>query len=257
MRARGPLSGRLSRQSVTRSSRWNVQFRCRATGWIESSSDAADAAQGGSGAGESRDHHGVGLEPAAISRKGAVGLMQLIPGTAQRFGVGNPFDPAQNVEGGTIVPEMAARSLQRRLDEVARGLQCRRASVDRIGGVPAYPETQHYVQKVTDAYFRPDSGRNLDALESSEDLECGRKWNRRPCDFHERMNRLVKSTNPFREARTPHDCRDRDVSLYICFFACASPDKAGDARQQFAVAVRMRTMLEGYLEKDRSASDYK
>ena len=42
-----------------------------------------------------------GWNTRAISQKGAVGLMQLIPATAQRFGVGNPFDPAQNVEGGT------------------------------------------------------------------------------------------------------------------------------------------------------------
>ena len=42
-----------------------------------------------------------GWNPLAVSRKGAEGLMQLVPATAQRFGVGNPFDPAQNVEGGT------------------------------------------------------------------------------------------------------------------------------------------------------------
>ena len=42
-----------------------------------------------------------GWNPQAVSRKGAVGLMQLIPETAQRFGVGNPYDPAQNVEAGT------------------------------------------------------------------------------------------------------------------------------------------------------------
>lgn len=95
----------------------------------------------------------------AISQKGAVGLMQLIPATAQRFGVGNPFDPAQNVEGGT----MYLKSLLDRYNgDLSRSLAAYNAgerAVDLSGGVPAYQETRRYVQKVTKAYFRPDSGR--------------------------------------------------------------------------------------------------
>ena len=52
-----------------------------------------------------------GWNPQAVSRKGAVGLMQLIPETAQRFGVGNPYDPAQNVGSRDNVLENTARSL--------------------------------------------------------------------------------------------------------------------------------------------------
>jgi soluble lytic murein transglycosylase-like protein len=98
--------------------------------------------------------------PRAVSRKGAVGLMQLIPETAQRYGVGNRFDPAQNVEGGT----MYLRSLLDRYNgDLTKSLAAYNAgerAVDLSGGVPQYPETQDYVRKVTNAYFQPGSGRN-------------------------------------------------------------------------------------------------
>jgi soluble lytic murein transglycosylase-like protein len=101
-----------------------------------------------------------GWNTRAISQKGAVGLMQLIPATAQRFGVGNPFDPAQNVEGGT----MYLKSLLDRYNgDLAKSLAAYNAgerAVDSSHGVPAIRETQNYVQKVTHAYFRPESGRN-------------------------------------------------------------------------------------------------
>ena len=101
-----------------------------------------------------------GGNPSAISRKGAVGLMQLIPGTAQRFGVGNLFDPAENVEAGTTY----LRSLLDRYNgDLTKSLAAYNAgerAVDVSNGVPWYPETRKYVRKVTDAYFRPDSGRD-------------------------------------------------------------------------------------------------
>jgi soluble lytic murein transglycosylase-like protein len=102
-----------------------------------------------------------GWNPHAISSKGAVGLMQLIPATAQRFGVGNSLDPAQNVEGGSRY----LRSLLDRYDgDLTKSLAAYNAgerAVDLSNGVPAYRETQRYVQKVTDAYFEPDSGRDF------------------------------------------------------------------------------------------------
>jgi soluble lytic murein transglycosylase-like protein len=101
-----------------------------------------------------------GWNPSAISRKGAVGLMQLIPETAERFGVGNAFDPAQNVEGGTTYLK---ELLDRYNGDLTKSLAAYNAgehAVDASGGIPAYPETQRYVQKVTDAYFRPNSGRD-------------------------------------------------------------------------------------------------
>jgi hypothetical protein len=95
----------------------------------------------------------------AVSRKGAVGLMQLIPGTAQRFGVNNSFDPAQNVEGGTTYLKALLDRYNGDLSMSLAAYNAGEHAVDQHGGVPAYRETQQYVRKVTDAYFRPGSGR--------------------------------------------------------------------------------------------------
>jgi soluble lytic murein transglycosylase-like protein len=101
-----------------------------------------------------------GWNPAAISRKGAVGLMQLVPGTAQRFGVGNPFDPAQNVEAGTTYLKSLLDRYNGDLKKSLAAYNAGERNVDRSGGVPPIWETQRYVQKVTSAYFRPGSGRD-------------------------------------------------------------------------------------------------
>lgn len=101
-----------------------------------------------------------GWNPAAISRKGAVGLMQLVPGTAQRFGVGNPFDPAQNVEAGTTYLKSLLDRYDGDLKKTLAAYNAGEHTVDRSGGVPPIWETQRYVQKVTSAYFRPGSGRD-------------------------------------------------------------------------------------------------
>ncbi len=101
-----------------------------------------------------------GWNPRAVSRKGAVGLMQLIPGTAERYGVGNPFDPAQNVEGGTTYLKWLLDRYNGDLPKTLAAYNAGEHAVDLYRGVPWYPETQRYVQKVTHAYFQPGSGRN-------------------------------------------------------------------------------------------------
>ncbi len=100
-----------------------------------------------------------GWNTGAVSRKGALGLMQLVPGTAQRFGVANVLDPEQNVDAGVRY----LRSLLERYDgDLYKSLAAYNAgehAVDRWRGVPNYRETRGYVQKITDSYFRPGSGR--------------------------------------------------------------------------------------------------
>ena len=94
-----------------------------------------------------------GWNPRAISRKGAMGLMQLEPETAERFGVGNPYDPAQNVEGGSAYLKELLDRYNGDLTKTLAAYNAGEHAVDMSGGVPAYPETQQYVQKVTNRYF--------------------------------------------------------------------------------------------------------
>jgi soluble lytic murein transglycosylase-like protein len=91
-------------------------------------------------------------DPLAISRKGAKGLMQLIPETAQRFGVANPFDPKENIQGGVsylkYLLDLFGGDLPRSLAAYNAG----EGAVQRSGGIPAFAETQDYVRKVTHIY---------------------------------------------------------------------------------------------------------
>ena len=88
----------------------------------------------------------------AVSVKGACGLMQLMPGTALRFGVNDIFDPAENVEGGVKY----LRFLMDRYDgDRIRTLAAYNAgegAVDKYGGVPPYEETEDYVDRVRQWY---------------------------------------------------------------------------------------------------------
>jgi soluble lytic murein transglycosylase-like protein len=97
--------------------------------------------------------------PTARSRKGAMGLMQLIPSTAQRFGVNDAFNPRQNVDAGVRYLKTLLQRYNGNLDLALAAYNAGEGAVDRAGGIPAYRETRDYVQRVQDAYFRPGSGR--------------------------------------------------------------------------------------------------
>jgi soluble lytic murein transglycosylase-like protein len=101
----------------------------------------------------------------AVSRKGALGLMQLVPGTAQQMGVNNAFDPKQNLDGGVRYLHSLLTRYNGDLDRALAAYNAGPGAVDRAGGVPHYRETRSYVQKVTDSYFRPGSNRLPRAFE--------------------------------------------------------------------------------------------
>jgi len=92
------------------------------------------------------------FNPAAVSRKGAMGLMQLMPATARKFNVSNPFDPRQNVDAGV-------QHLKRLLDnfggDVGLTLAAYNAgerAVNRNNGIPPYSETQNYLRQFRGLY---------------------------------------------------------------------------------------------------------
>jgi soluble lytic murein transglycosylase-like protein len=101
--------------------------------------------------------------PAAVSNRGAAGLMQLIPTTAQRFGANDVFNPKQNVDAGVHYLKTLLERYNGNLDLALAAYNAGEGAVDRAHGVPAFRETRNYVQKVQNAYFRPGSGRLGDA----------------------------------------------------------------------------------------------
>ena len=92
------------------------------------------------------------FNPNAVSRKGAMGLMQLMPSTARSLNVSNPFDPQQNVDAGV-------RHLRSLLDSYKGNVRLSLAAynagsgaVARSAGVPHFKETQNYVRRITNLY---------------------------------------------------------------------------------------------------------
>ena len=97
-------------------------------------------------------------DPAAVSSKGAMGLMQLIPATAERFGVRNPFDPKQNIQGGVSYLKYLLRLFGGNLPLSLAAYNAGEERVIRSGGVPAIPETEHYVRAITHLYRSKEAG---------------------------------------------------------------------------------------------------
>jgi len=94
------------------------------------------------------------FDPNAVSSKGALGLMQLIPATGERFGVNNFFDPADNISGGVKFLRFLIDKFDGNADLVLAAYNSGENRVARLGRIPAIPETLEYVRKVRFAFER-------------------------------------------------------------------------------------------------------
>ncbi|HEY7981381.1 MAG TPA: lytic transglycosylase domain-containing protein [Candidatus Eremiobacteraceae bacterium] len=93
-----------------------------------------------------------GGDPSAISSAGAMGLMQLMPGTASTYGVADAFEPSQNVDGGCAYLHDLLARYRGDLTLALAAYNAGPGAVDKYGGVPPFAETQSYVRNVTALY---------------------------------------------------------------------------------------------------------
>lgn len=102
----------------------------------------------------------------AVSRKGAMGLMQLMPSTARQLNVKNPFDPQQNVDAGVRHLKSLLESYGGDVNLTLAAYNAGQGAVARNNGVPRIAETQDYVRKITNLYY---GGFNLSPSGPSRD----------------------------------------------------------------------------------------
>jgi Transglycosylase SLT domain len=93
------------------------------------------------------------FNPHAVSRKGAMGLMQLMPHTAQNLNVTNAFDPEQNVDAGVRHLKTLLENYNGNLELSLAAYNAGSAAVEKNKGIPPYRETRDYVRKITGLYL--------------------------------------------------------------------------------------------------------
>jgi soluble lytic murein transglycosylase-like protein len=98
-----------------------------------------------------------GYDPSIVSSKGAVGLMQLIPETAARYGVTNVFDPAENIEAGARYIKDLMSLYQNDLRSVLAAYNAGPDALKKHNGIPPFPETKRYIRKVLNLLDGQDS----------------------------------------------------------------------------------------------------
>jgi soluble lytic murein transglycosylase-like protein len=100
----------------------------------------------------------------AVSNKGAIGLMQLMPATAAQMGVLDPFDARQNVLGGARFLRLLANHFGGDLVLTIAAYNAGQGAVEKYSGIPPYAETRMYVQRVLSNYYAYRAAQGTTAL---------------------------------------------------------------------------------------------
>ena len=116
----------------------------------------------------------------AVSPKGAKGLMQLMPTTAQIYGVKDVFDPVQNIEGGVKYLKDLVKLYKKNTKRVLAAYNAGQEAIKKYGGIPPYRETRNYIANVRRTFNKPKIQR----------------WGMKVHQFYDKEGRMILTNDP-------------------------------------------------------------